>query len=90
MINLFNPSTENEQIEVNTLLTMMKTIDRNKNTNLLLAGDFNVFFYSNLECYGGILSFNQKSVAKLTELIQTFNLCDIWRIKNPKTKKVYF
>ena len=90
MINLFNPSTENEEIEVNTLLTMMKTIDRNKNTNLLLAGDFNVFFYSNLECYGDNLSFNQKSVAKLTELIQTFNLCDIWRIKNPKTKKVYF
>ena len=38
------PKTENEQVEVlNTLLTMMKIIDINGNTNLLLAGDFNVF-----------------------------------------------
>ena len=41
LINLFNSNTENEQVEVlNTLLTMMKTIDINENTNLLLAGDF--------------------------------------------------
>ena len=54
LINLYNPNTENEQVEVlNTLLTMMKTIDINENTNLLLAGDFNVFFNTNLECSGG-------------------------------------
>ena len=42
LINLYNPNTENEQVEVlNTLLTMMKTIDINENTNILLAGDFN-------------------------------------------------
>ena len=36
LINLYNPNTENEQAEVlNTLLTMMKTIDVNENTNLL-------------------------------------------------------
>ena len=44
LINLYNPNTENEQAEIlNTLLTMMKTIDINENTNLLLAGDFNAF-----------------------------------------------
>ena len=32
---------------------MMKTFDINENTNLLLAGDFNVFFNTNLECCGG-------------------------------------
>ena len=49
LINLCNPNTENEQVEVlNTLLTMMKTIDINENTNILLAGDFNVFFNTNL------------------------------------------
>ena len=54
LINLYNPNTENEQVEVlNTLLTMMKTIDINENTNLLLAANFNVFFNTNLECSGG-------------------------------------
>ena len=91
LINLYNPNTENEQVEVLiSLLTMMKTIDINENTNLLLAGDFNVFFNTNVVCSGGNPSFKQKSVAKLIEIIETFNLCDIWRIRNPKTKRFTF
>ena len=91
MITLYNPNTKNEQVEVlNTLLTMMKTIDINENTNLLLARDFNVFFNTNLQCSGGNPSFKQKSIAKLIEIIETFNLCDIWRIRNPKTKRFTF
>ena len=44
LINLYNPNTENEQVEVfYTLLTMMKTADTNVNTNLLLPGDFSIF-----------------------------------------------
>ena len=44
LINLYNPNTENEQVEaLNILLTMMKTNYINENTNLLLAGDFNEF-----------------------------------------------
>ena len=51
LINLYNLNTENEQVEVsNTHLTVMKTIEINKNSNLLLAGDFNVFFNTSLEC----------------------------------------
>ena len=51
LINLYDPNTENEQVEVlNTLLTMMKTIVINENTNILLAGKFNVFFNTNLKC----------------------------------------
>lgn len=62
LTNLYNPNTENEQVEVlNTLLTMMKTVDMNENSNLLLAGDFNVFFDTNLECCGGNPPFKQKS-----------------------------
>ena len=69
---------------------MMKTIYVNENTNILLAGDFSVFFNINLECCGGSPSFKQKSVAKLIEMIETFNLCDIWRIRNPKMKRFTF
>ena len=44
LLTLYNTNTENEQLEVlNALSTMIKTIDINKNTHLLLAGDFNVF-----------------------------------------------
>ena len=53
---------------------MMKTIDINENSNLLLAGDFNVFFNINLKCCGGNPFFKQKSIVKLIEIIETFNL----------------
>ena len=50
---------------------MMKTIDINENSNLLLAGDFNVFFNINLKCCGGNPFFKQKSIVKLIEIIET-------------------
>ena len=91
LINLYKPNPKNEQFEVlNTLLTMMKTIDINENTNFLLAGDFNVFFNTYLESSGGNPFFKQNSVPNLIEIIETFNLCDIWRIRKPKTKRFTF
>ena len=48
----------------------MKTIDVKENISLLLAGDFNVFFSTNLDCCGGSPSFKQKSVANLIEIIE--------------------
>ena len=88
---MYNPNTEYEQVEVlNTLLTMIKTINMNENSNPLLGGNFNLFFNTNLECCRGNMSSKQKSVAKLIEIIQTFNLCDILRIRNPKTKRFTF
>ena len=78
MISLYNPNTENEEVEVlKTLLTMVKTTDMSENTDILLAGDFNVVFNTNTACCGSNPSFKQKSVAKLIEIIETFNLCDI-------------
>ena len=45
LINFYNPYTENQEVEVlNTLVTMMKTTDMKKNSNFLLAGDFNVLY----------------------------------------------
>ena len=57
--------------------------------HIVLAGDLNVFFDSKLEMKGGKPSLKQKSVAKLLELKEEYDLCDIWRIRNP-TKKSYF
>ena len=47
-----------------------------------------MFFDSKLETKGGKPSLKQKSVAKLLELKEEYDLCDIWRIRNP-TKKLY-
>ena len=59
-----------------------------KENPLVLAGDLSVFFDSKLETKGGKPSLKQKSAAKLLELKEEYDLCDISRIRNP-TKKLY-
>ena len=67
---MYDPNTEKEQVEVlNTLLTIIKTIGINENSDPLLGGDFNVFFNTNILCCGGKMSFKQKSVKQWRLLI---------------------
>ena len=66
----------------------MKNINFLEENCIVLAGYLNVFFDSKLETEGGKPSSKQKSVAKLLELKEEYDLCDIWRIRNP-TKNLH-
>ena len=66
----------------------MKNINFLEENRIVLDGDLNVFSDSKLETKGGKPSLKQKSVAKLLELKEEYDLCDIWRIRNP-IKKLY-
>ena len=48
------------------------------------------FFDTSLDSYGGKPTLKKKSRAKFIELKEKFDLCDIWRIRNPKTKRYTF
>ena len=87
--DIYNANTEVEQVQLlSELNELMKKINFSEENRIVLAGDLNVFFDSKLETKGGKPSLKQKSVAKLLELKEEFDLCDIWRIRNP-TKKSY-
>ena len=89
LINLYNPNTEQEQLKtIEELKHMLNKINPNHDKNMILGGDFNFFFNKNLESNGGKPVFKRKSVGRFLELKETFDLCDIWRIRNPK-KKVF-
>ena len=49
-----------------------------------------MFFNTSLETQGGNPIFKKKSLAKLTEIKETLDLCDIWRVWNPKSKRFTF
>ena len=49
-----------------------------------MAEDFNLFFNSNLDPTGGTLTLKRKSLAELIEPKETYDLCDIWRVRNAK------
>ena len=50
-----------------------------------------MFFNTSLETQGGgNLILKKKSLAKLIKIKETLDLCDIWRIRNPKSKRFTF
>ena len=55
--------------------------------HIVLAGDFNFFFDAILDLYEGKPTLKKKSIAKFIELKEKFDLCDIWGIRNLKTKR---
>ena len=52
--------------------------------------DFNFHFNSKLKAKGGKTILKKKSIAKMIKLIESFELCDIWRIRNPTKKRFAF
>ena len=91
LINLYNANTEKEQIEVlSNLFALLKTFDINPNKHIIMAGDFNLFFNSNLDAAGGNPTLKRKSLAKFIELKEAYDLCDIWRVRNAKVKQFTF
>ena len=58
--------------------------------NIVLGGHFNVIFDISLESLGGNPCLKKKSIAKLIQIKEKFDLCDIWRIRNPKIKRFTF
>ena len=89
LVNIYDVNTEVEQVEVlSERSELMKNIHFSEESRIVLAGELNVVFDGKLETKGGKPSLKQKSVAKLLELKEEYDLCDIWRIRNPK-KKLY-
>ena len=79
LINLYNPNTESEQLEVlEKLENMLSTSNPTQVSQIIFAGDFNLFFNSKLESDRGNPVYKSCSVAKLIELKEKYTLTDIW------------
>ena len=58
----------------------------NKEHRIIVGGDFNVTLDSDLDCSGG-KPFRKDSVKQIQDLCLDFDLIDIWRIRNPESKR---
>ena len=59
-------------------------VERSKNK--IIIGDFNVVLNENLD-RGGSSYNNKKSKEVLNNIMEHYELCDVWRIRNPDTKE---
>ena len=57
-----------------------------KEHKIFIGGDFNVALNSELDCSGGNPS-KKDSTKNISDLCSDFDLVDIWRIRNPETKR---
>ena len=77
---------------MNNLHLLLDGLDIHQNKQITLAGDFNLFLDTTGGGAGGgspCLK-KKKSVAKLIKIKENFDLCNIWRLRNPDAKQFTF
>ena len=91
LANIYKPNNEAEQLlTLSEFCNFLNKIDDIKNKKIILGGDFNAYFDSKLDASGGKPTIKKQTIAKLIEILETFDLCDIWRIRNPNLRRVSF
>ena len=85
-----NANAEQHQLETLQNPSILPENDDNYDKNVILASGFNIFFNKKLECKGGRPIIKKQSVSHIIKLQETFDLCDIWRIRNPKKMSFIF
>ena len=66
---------------------MLENFDLTRNKPIIFAADFNLFLDRSLETKGGNPYLKKQLLSKLLHIKEKLNLCDIWRIRNPKAKQ---
>ena len=90
LINIYNANTKSEQLHtLNDLINILKTFEDIQNKSAALGGDFNVILNPSLDSKGGKPVIKKRKTAKLTQITENLDLCDIWKICNPKKKKQF-
>ena len=87
LINIYNANTESEQLHtLNDLINILETFEDIQNKSVVLVGDFNVILSPSLDSEGGKPVIKKKTI----QITEKLDLCDIWRICNPKRKRFSF
>ena len=87
IINVYAPNNELDQV------SFLENLDNaisnlSSSDDLIIGGDWNVIRDVKLDKSGGNDSVTKpRTVAKLDQLMYSFNLCDVWRIKHPNLRR---
>ena len=60
---------------------------KDKELRIVVGGDFNVTFNPGIDCCGGNPTQKESALKVLHDLRLDFDLVDIWRLRNPETKR---
>ena len=87
LTNFYNANTEREQLTTTkNLNNLLKDFEDFHDKKVIFASDFNLIFDKNFESSGGSPLLKKLSLSEIIKLNENFNLCDIWRVRNPHKK----
>ena len=76
--DLYSANTEAEQAKIlEELHSFLKNLDISQNKMTIFAGDFDIFFNLKLEMKSGKTLLKRNSIAKLVEIKQSLDICNI-------------
>ena len=88
LINLYNANQETNQVKViSDLLETLGKIDIEPDSKIIFGEDIIVISDILLESDDGNPSLKTTTLSRLEFLLQSYELCDIWRIRNKNTKR---
>ena len=88
---LINSNKESEKLNTQSILcNLLDDITDLHCKNIILGGNFNIFFNLTYEAHGGNPEIKNKSVAIFIHIKESLRHCDIWRVRNLKKKRYTF
>ena len=90
LFNVYSPNNDNQAAQFyDRLLAVLKKEDLTYVDKIIGGGNFNYPMNPMLDEQGGIIMTRRKIVERIEEILVTFNLHDIWRVKKPKKKLLH-
>ena len=87
LVNIYAPNKINDQCTFfEEIQTQLDGLDLEENCEIIIGGDFNVILEPDLDGTGGKPQLKE-SCKKIDNLCSSFDLIDIWRIRNPDARR---
>ena len=88
IINLYADNDQAGQlVTLAKLESLLESFDINEERKIILRGDFNIIFDTQLDADGGSPCLKVGTIQKLRDIISEYDLCDIFRVRNPDLRK---
>jgi len=87
LINVYAPVQDKVSEQLQFLENLEYFISKCENTKMIIGGDFNIISDPKLDKWNAVSDKPSKSAIKLAEIKELNNLCDVWRTKNPETRR---
>ena len=87
MVNIYAPNKIKDRCDFfEEIQKKLDDLELVENCEVVIRGDFNVILDANLDGSGGKPQMKE-SCKKIEDLCSSFDLIDIWRVRNPDVKR---